>query len=383
MTPKRKKILYVITKSNFGGAQRYVFDLATSLPKDEFDVAVVLGGTGTKNAETGLLAQKLISKNIRLITVKSFMRDVSILKDFFAFFELASIFLRERPDIVHLNSSKAIVIGAVVARILFVDKIIATVHGWAFNEPRPEFEQTIITYLHKLGVWLCHHTIVVSESDRAQAKDWKSLYTRITAIHNGVGDITFMSRTDAREKLKLPQDALIIGSLGELTPNKNYSALITAIALLKTKSVAEFIVSIIGDGELAEELRIQSNEELSGGIVFEGYKQNGAEFLSAFDIFVLPSLKEGLPYVILEAGKAGLPVVATNVGGIPEIIENNVTGLLVESNDTEAIARALLTYIENPQLRIAHASALQTKVERIFSPEEMLRKTVSLYSIII
>jgi len=379
MTPERKKILYVITKSNFGGAQRYVYDLATSLPKEEYDVAVALGGTGDKGAETGLLAQKLISKNIRVITIRSFMRDVSILKDVAAFFELIAIFIKERPDIVHLNSSKAIVIGALVARILFVEKIIATIHGWAFNEPRPPYELKLIIFAHKLGVWLCHHTIVVSQGDWVQAQAWKSLRERVTAIHNGIGSIPFLSRIDAREKLKLPQDTLIIGSIGELTPNKNFASLITAAALLKTKSLAECIVSIIGDGELAEELRIQSNQELSGGIVFEGYKQNGAEFLTAYDIFVLPSLKEGLPYVLLEAGKAGLPVVATDVGGIAEIILNDVTGLLVPSDNPEAMAKAMLIYIENPALRSAHGNALKEKVEREFSPKEMLKNTLALY----
>ena len=379
MNNKRKKILFVITKSNFGGAQRYVFDLATSLPKDEYDVAVALGGTGDKGAETGLLAQKLISKNIRVITIRSFMRDVSIIKDVFAFFELFSIFIRERPDIVHLNSSKAIVLGALVAQVLRVEKIISTVHGWAFNESRPPFEQKLITYAHKLGVFLCHHTIVVSENDRAQAFEWKKLFDRITAIHNGIEAVHLLPRAEAREKLKLPQDTLVIGSIGELTYNKNYSSLITAIALLKKKSIAEFIVSIIGDGELREELRIQSNNEVTGGIVFEGYRQHGAEYLSAFDIFVLPSLKEGLPYVLLEAGQASLPVVATDVGGIHEVIEGTATGLLVESDNPEALAKALVSYIEKPQLREEHGRALKDKVEQEFSLETMLKNTLALY----
>lgn len=379
MNPEKKKILYIITKSNYGGAQRYVFDLATSLPKEEFDVAVALGGTGVKGADTGLLAQKLISKGIRVITIRSFMRDVSVVKDVLAFFELFSILLRERPDIVHLNSSKAIVMGAFVARTLRVKKIVATIHGWAFNEPRPPFELTLITYLHKLGVLLCHHTIVVSETDKLQTGAWGSLSKKITAIHNGIGAITFFSRTDAREKLKLPQDALIIGSIGELTQNKNYASLITAVALLKKKSIAEFIVSIIGDGELAESLRIQSNNEISGGIVFEGYRQDGAEYLQAFDIFVLPSLKEGLPYVLLEAGMANLPVVSTNVGGISEVIETDVTGILVPSNTPEVLSYALSTYIEDPHLRSTHGTALKAKVLKDFSTESMLKNTLSVY----
>src|SRR3989344_3387314 len=130
MQKKKGKILYIITKSNWGGAQRYVFDLATRLPKEDFEIAVAHGGNG-------LLAEKLCTARIRTIKVKKFERNVKLFKDIAVFFELLSLLRRERPDIVHLNSSKAGGIGALSARFTGIKNIIFTSHGLVFDEDRP------------------------------------------------------------------------------------------------------------------------------------------------------------------------------------------------------------------------------------------------------
>ena len=123
----KKKVTYVITKSNWGGAQRYVFDLATNLPKEQFEVAVALGGDG-------LLAKKLQERNTSIYRSISLGRDISIGKDIRSFFELYRLFKKERPDVVHLNSSKAGGIGALAARVAGIKKIIFTMvlFEWKF-----------------------------------------------------------------------------------------------------------------------------------------------------------------------------------------------------------------------------------------------------------
>ena len=309
-----KKVLFVITKSNWGGVQRYVFDLATHLPKDEFAVAVALGGTGARGAATGELASKLSSAGVRTIVVRNFMRDVSLGKEVQTFFELVRLFKNERPDVVHLNSSKAITLGALAARVAGVPNIVSTVHGWAFNEVRPYWQKLLIKILHWLGVLLAHKTIVVSQFDKTQARRWPFVRNKIICIHNGIEPLALGSGDAIRAAF--PPGAHITGTVGELTKNKNQVSLIE-----QAQKDQQMYVAIVGEGELRGwlEQKIKAYG-LENRVKFFGFMP-AAEVLKGFDIFALPSLKEGLPYVLLEAKMAGLPIVANRVGGVSEILD--------------------------------------------------------------
>ena len=147
---QRTKILYVITKSNFGGAQRYVFDLATHLPKEEFDVVVALGGTGEQGAQAGTLNKMLQEVGVRTVVLKHASRNIHVISDVFLFFELLHLFKKECPDVIHLNSSKVGGLGTLAARLFslfsllstknYQLKTIFTVHGFAFAEERHHSE---------------------------------------------------------------------------------------------------------------------------------------------------------------------------------------------------------------------------------------------------
>lgn len=368
MTPSnvsKKKILYVITKSNFGGAQRYVFDLATNLPKERFDLTVAMGGGG-------LLKQRLNEAGIRTLQVKHFGRDVSIVHDVLTFFELITLFRKEQPDVVHLNSGKATTIGALAARIARVPRIISTIHGWSSNEPRPFWQLLLIKMAERIGLFLAHKTIVVCAYDSTRGA---------TTIYNGIGDIDFLSRDEARTKLGIVTDSFVIGSVGELTKNKNYAALITALSLLKGENGRPCAFHSIGDGEEREHLVHLARAKGVPETVFHGFLEDalGGRYLKAFDIFVLPSLKEGLPYVLLEAGNAGLAVVATNVGGVSEIIKDGHTGTLVKAGSASALKTAIERYMADPNLRLKHGTALKNHVRTSFVLSRMVDQTIALY----
>lgn len=311
----RQKIIFVITKSNWGGAQRYVYDLATSLSPADFDVSVTMGGTGSKNGSTGLLEKKLSEKGIRTIFVKSFMRDISLWREFSAFFELISILRHEKPDIVHLNSSKAGGTGALAARLCGVRKIIFTSHGWAFNESRSLFIITLIEVLQWITVFFSHKTICVSRFDADQVKHWPLVTNKITVIHNGVAPMKFGSAKAIRDEFR--EGAHITGTIGELNRNKNQIALIE-----QARTDQNMHVVIVGDGENREFLMKKIEEYgLQDRIRLIGFRP-ASEVLRGFDTFALPSIKEGLPYVLLEAKLARLPIIANRVGGISEILDN-------------------------------------------------------------
>lgn len=338
-----KKILFIITKSVWGGAQKYVFDLATNLPKDKFEPAVA-GGEG------GIMADKIKSAELPYFEIKNFQRDISFLKEIFAFFEILKILFKTKPNIVHVSSSKA---GGVTGVALFFYKLFATrhssfaiftVHGWAFLENRPEWQIFLIKFFSKLTCLFYNKIICVSHNDYNSAiKNKIAPAKKMTVIHNGINpnDYNFQERTEKE---------FLVGTIGESTKNKGHKYLI---------EVEKYFPGI--------KFKIISNIP------------DAAKYLKNFDIFVLPSLKEGLPYVILEAGLAGLPVITSNVGGIPEIIENGKDGLLVPPANPEELAIAIKKLIEDKTLRENLAKNLREKILREFTLEKMIVNTISLY----
>ena len=161
----RKKILYLITKSNWGGAQKYVYDLAINLPKENYEVVGATGGTGEPGATTGILVNKLKAQNIRTVFLSTFTRNIFFTNELFSFWAVFKLIKKERPDILHLNSSKAGGIGAFCGRILRVPKIIYTAHGWPFNENRSYLSKKIIYILSWLTCALSHHVITISQEN--------------------------------------------------------------------------------------------------------------------------------------------------------------------------------------------------------------------------
>lgn len=384
MIGKKIKILYCITKSNWGGAQKYVYDLATSLPKDSYEVAVVLGGEGT-------LAEKLRLSGIRTISIENLSRNISFLKDLSVLFKLIKIFRKERPDIIHLNSSKMGQLGTLAGRVARVPKIIFTGHGWAFNEDRSKLQKKIIYLLHLLTIALAHQTIAVSEQTKNQIAKGNSYSHKIITIRNGLAEINFFDRAIARKKIqaKLPfdfevKDRLWLGTISELHKNKGLKYLIEAIHLLDVAADDRSslpMVIIIGDGEKREKLEQRiTRYNLEDTIFLVGRIDEAERYLKAFDIFTLTSITEALPYVILEAGQAGLPIIASGVGGIPEIINDMENGILVRPKEPEEIVKAINFLLEKPDKMKLFGQNIEKKIRADFSKETMVKKTMELYN---
>lgn len=373
MHKRKKKIIYAITKSNWGGAQRYVFDLATSIPQNEFEVEVALGGNG-------LLSTKLTAHGIKTISIPELQRDISFMKEIHSFLTLYKIFRQSpRPDIVHLNSSKVGGLGALAARIAGIQHIIFTVHGWPFNEKRSRLWKILAWITSYINAILSTDIIVIASRDFEQAGTMPGILAKVRFIPNGIKMPEYLTREVARKKLGLSQNILVIGSIGELTLNKNYMGLIATATSLWGKH--DFKLMVIGDGKDRAKIteKIKNDPVLDGSILFVGFKEDAYKYLKAYDIFVLPSLKEGLPYVLLEAGVAGLPVVATSVGGIPDIIEDGKTGLLVAPGDATSLKNALQKLLEQREIRERLGHSLQEFVKREFSFKRMFTETRKLY----
>ncbi len=378
-TTNKTKIIFVITKSNFGGAQKYVYDLAVNLPKDIFDVAVALGGTG-------ILIQKLREQNIRVIPITSLARDVHFINDVAALFELKSIFQNEKPDIVHLNSTKAGGIGALAARFAGVPKIIFTAHGWAFNEERPQWQRFLIKIFSWLIVILSHKTIAVSDAVKNNMQDWPFASNTISVIKNGISEPDFYSRSDAREFIlsktqnTISENAFIVGTIAELHKSKGLTYAIEAMVKL-TKENSSLYYVVLGAGEEKEYLQtLIESHNLQERVFLLGFVDDAARYLPAFDLFLLPSITEGLALVLLEAGYAKLPVVASEVGGIPEVIENSKTGILVSARNPDVIVSAITQLYGSESTRNGLGVLLYKKISRDFSLERVIMQTQNLYN---
>ena len=384
---KKIKILYVITKSNWGGAQRYVFDLASKLPTDKFEVAVTSGGNG-------VLLQKLQSINIRTLEIKSLKRNINLFKDIKLFWELFKIFRNEEPNIIHLNSSKMGFAGTVAARFLMltfssfnrnIPRIIFTVHGWPFNEDRPMTVKFIFKFVSLVSLALSTKIICVSENIKQQTPMLKIFTSKLSVIKNGIGLEKIYGKEEARalilkkitQKLNFDKNTVWLGSIAELTKNKGLEFGLEAMQKLSNENLHWFI---IGEGDLEEKLKIKAIKlQIEKQVHFLGYLENASAYLKAFDVYLLPSITEALGYTLLEAGMAAIPIVASAVGGVPEIIEDKKTGLLVEPKNPKALANAITYILENKEAAKELRERLHQKVLTKFTLNSMLEKTLVYY----
>ncbi len=375
MNEPRKKLLYLITKSNWGGAQKYLLTLAESASRDPgFSVAVGLGGTGLPGAPAGILRDKLRSANIRTIFIPSLSRDMAGIAELRSFLDVYRLLRKESPDIVHMNSSKIGGIGSLAARLAGVKKIVYTAHGFAWNEPRPRIEKLAIKIASWFTILFCTDVIVITERDKKEVKRWPLAGHKLHLIYNGIIPVATEANSDIRTAF--PPHAVIAGTIAELHPNKGLLCLVEAASHLPDT----IGIAIIGEGEqkalLQEEVR---KRNLTDKVRFFGFVP-AARALPNFDIFVLPSVKEGLPFAILEAGSTNKAVVASAVGGVPEIIKHGENGMLVPAGNPQELSRAIIELAENETKRNALAERLHKTVAERFSLERMSAATFATYS---
>ena len=404
----KTKILHIITKGEWGGAQRYVFDLATNLSQN-FDVTLAVGemkGRPDLQDKIERLSAKGGSASggkdckITIIQLKHMVRSISPIHDVLAILELAKLYKTLGPDIVHLNSSKAGITGSIAMLLQIKNnklKIIYTVHGWIFNEPTRKIGRWLYRFLEKFTARWKDKIIVLSEQDFLSGKQLGIPEKKLVKIPLGIEMPKFLDREEARKKIfsiikqrdssvaALPQNDKYIGTTANLYKTKGLDVLIEAVNDVVNVSAqggsasggenVKFVV--IGEGPERKNLEsLIKKYHLENTVFLIGAVDNAAQYLRAFDLFVLPSRKEGLPYTLLEAAAGKIPVVATDVGGVPSLIENKKTGLLIQSENSRKLTDALLYALENPTKMRQMAEHAH-----LHNLEEMIKQTTSLYLI--
>lgn len=374
------KILYFITKSNWGGAQKYVFDLATYFKEiEKEEVLVTFGGNG-------ILSEKLNHKKIHTIKISNLDRDIDFFREFKVLKEIFKIIKKEKPDLIHLNSSKISLFSAFLGRVLKVRKIIFTAHGFPFREGRPYMQILFIKIFTWLTIFLSHKTICVSQKDYEDVKNWLFIKNKLLVIHNGLKkeeeseDPLVYIQEDEDSHFGKEKNKVNIISIAELHKNKGLEYSIKTINLLKERlqNFKYTIFSFGGDEELnLRNLIVENN--LENFIEIKILQKDEKINLKEFDIYFLPSIKEGLPYVLLEAGINSLPVVASNTGGVCEVVENYKNGFLINPKDINGFELALEKLIINKELRKKFGDYAKAKVLKEFIFENMIEKVKILY----
>lgn len=386
-----KKILYIVTQPEFGGAQRYIFDLASNF-KDTFDITVAAGSDFTPDS----LLSRCESAGIKTYKFINLKREINLKTDFKAGREIFDYIIKEQPDIIHLNSSKAGVLGSIAVYFakskIKPSKIVYTVHGWAFLEPVSTKTKLLYLWAEKFSARFRDTLIVLSQKECDVTLNKRLSHpSKINIIPHGIdyGAMSFYIREKSRnllgEKLgniKFSDEDFIVGAVANFYPTKGIEFLARAAAQMpKIFNNRKIFFIIIGDGReraklelLIKKYRLQDNFYLAGAIP-EAYK-----LFYAFDVFALPSVKEGFPYVILEAMAAGTPIIATGVGGIPEIINNNFSGILVPPQNPDALKNALMEFLSSSSKRKSCGEAAQKILRENYGIEKMLRTTSELYN---
>jgi glycosyltransferase involved in cell wall biosynthesis len=370
----RPSVLYVITKSQWGGAQRYVYDVASAAHHDGYAVTVALGSAGE-------LSARLEQAGITTVLIPGLMRDISLTGDVAALRALIALIRTTKPTVVHGNSSKAGLLAMIAARYTGIPIRIFTAHGWAFNETRPAWQKIIFAFFHFVTAYTATRVLCVSEGVYRDAQ-WMPLpKDRCKVIHLGISAPPQLTK-DAARSLLAPAFSypFWIGTLAELHPTKGLDYALRAFAAIAEEFPMVGLI-LIGEGQARNELtELARSLNIEHRIHFCGRVPDAATTLSALDLFLFPSRSEALGYALLEAGYARLPAIGSNVGGIPEILRPNDTGILVPVGDISAITSTLRTLILDEKTRKGLGESLYTYVSTEFSRETMITKTFAQYA---
>lgn len=359
---QRPRVLIVVTLAETGGAQTYVASLLPGLV-EEFDVVVAAHGPGP-------LLAAAHRAGARPVALEHVRRPLRPWRDLRGLLELVALFRRERPDIVHANSSKAGVLGRLAAALTGVPIRIFTVHGWAFAA-HSGIASALYLWAERMMRPLTTVTICVAESERASGFASRACDPKGTiVIRNGVA-------ADAPGPAVRADGAVpTVVAVGRLQRPKDPLTLVRALNRLRS----EFSAVIVGDGPERARLEAEIGRlGLEGVVVLAGGRADVAAMLARADVFVLASTSEGLPLSILEAMAAGLPVVASSVGGVPEAVEDGETGLLVPPRDPVRLAAALERLLVDPALRRRLGSNGRERVLEHFSLETCRQAHVAVY----
>ena len=349
---------------SIGGASIFIRDLCVRLPRHGVRASVLVGGTGP-------YSENLERHGVQYESIASLRREINPIRDLLAFLELRRALKRIRPDILACHSSKAGVIGRLAAATLRIPATY-TAHCWAFDEGVPKASARRYLWIERAAAMLPGTIINCCVHDRDTALAHRvGAASKHRVVRNGIPD----SSEFAGEPGSSPPRIVMVA---RFVPQKDHRTLIEALGGIKD---LEWTAELIGDGKGMEACKSRVEElGLSERVAFPGFHPNAPERLAGAQIYALTTNWEGLPLTVLEAMRAGLPVVASDVGGISEAVQDGLTGYLVPRGNIEATRACLEELIADPQLRSQLGAEARRRFEAEFTHDRLVDEIVRTYS---
>jgi len=377
------KVTRIVARLNVGGPAVHIINLMAGLDPDRFDNQLIVGQPGPDEGDMGYLAAQ---KGIAPLVIPELGRELSPLRDLRTTLKLVRILRHQRPHIVETHTAKAGAVGRLAARLAGVPIIIHVFHGHVFHSYFGPAKTKLFINAERTLARITDRIITISP---AQRRDIVDIYRiappeRVLTVPLGLDLESFRAakqtrRGRFRSSLGIPVDVLLAGFVGRLTAVKNPSLFIEAAErVVQQYPQARFV--FVGDGELRTELEKQVDAlRLAPHVIFSGWQVDMPAVYADLDLLALTSLNEGTPVTVIEALAAGTPVVATAVGGVPDVVVNHKTGMLVPSGDVEKVAQAILQLYRAPEQARALARAGQSDVLERFGLTRLVDDMESLY----
>lgn len=363
------KIVHIITRSDLiGGAHVHVRDLSLGLQQRGHQVLVAAGGSGP-------FAATLAEEGIPYRALQHLVRPIRPWKDWQAYQEIKKLLREVKPDLVTVHSSKAGWLGRAAARRAGFP-VIFTAHGWLFTEGAGAVAALVYRWAERLAAPLGDRIITVSEYGKNLAVKYRvARPEKLAAVHNGLPDISGQLR--ASPGVQPPRLVMV----ARFEKPKDHLSLISALDKLKDRS---WRLDLVGDGPLRPAVEEQVGRcDLAERVFFLGTRDDVADILSGAQLFILLSSWEGFPLSVLEAMRAGLPVVASAVGGVGEALLDGETGYLIEPSNGEQLVNRLARLIDEPALREQMGRAGRRRFEEQFTFNTMMEKTLLVYNTVL
>ncbi len=360
--------LFVITRGDsIGGAQIHVRDLARAWMAKGLKVHCAVGSSGP-------LTEQLESFGATVHIVEGLQRSINPFSDLTAIWRLRKVIRKVKPQVVSAHTAKAGLVARLAGALSGIkSRLIFTAHGWQFADGISRLQKLLVLGVERLCAPLSHRIITVSDYDYQLARaNHIARRPRLQCIHNGMPDRPRINHVvwDGKRNLHLIM-------IARLQMQKDHDTLFRALSIWEN---ANWDLTLVGDGPRQSELEVLSrNLGIHEKVKFLGQRVDAPELLEKADLFLLISHWEGFPRSILEAMRAVLPVVASDVGGSKESVENGKTGFLVQRRDVESLLRALTEYYKNPELLREHGNYGRQRFERNFTFEAMSTATWSAY----
>ncbi len=376
MASRRPKIVHLITRLELGGAQQNTLYCVEQHDRMRFAVGLWAGEGGILDAR----ARSMEEADVRI--VPWLVHPIDPARDAIAVTRLASL-LRD-VDLVHTHSSKAGILGRAAARLAGVPGIVHTVHGWSFNDVQPAVTRRFYVEAERAAARVTDRIVCVARFDRERGLGAGIGHpSQYRIVRSGIDPRLYVAPEGTRERVRRalgagPQD-VVVGSIANFKPQKGPLDFVEAArrARLRDPRLRFFIA---GDGDLRPAAeRAIADAGLGDAVHLLGWRDDVPELLAAMDIFLLTSLFEGLPRVVLQAMAASVPVVATDTGGVAEVVLDGKTGRLVPPGDPAAAAEAIVALAEHTDTRRRFAASARALLGAEFDSGRMVRDLEDLY----